>query len=807
MLADFRFALRSLIKSPRFLGAAVAALALGIGANSAIFSVVYGVLLRPLPFSRPDRLVFVQESSTRRQGTSPIGPATFRDWREQQHVFESIAAAEAWGASLTGSGRPEELAGLRVSPSLLTVLKAAPALGRGFTEDDQQVVLLSNSLWQRRFGGNASAVGRFLTLNGAAYRVVGVMPAGFHFPPFWAEKAEVWTPLVFSPAHINDRGFRSLRVFARLRDGVTLEQARSEMNTIASRLQQAFPESYGVDSGARVVPLAEVTVAKVKPVLLVLLGAVMFLLLIACANVANLLLARASGRQKEIALRLALGAGRWRLVRQLLAESLTLSALGGALGLALAWGAVHALAASIPEASRFTLPRYQELGIGAVVVLFTFSVCAATGVVFGLAPVWQFRRLDLHATLKEGGRGSSVRSRTPLRSLLVVGEVAVSLMLLAGAGLMVRSMARLTSIDAGFDPHNVLTMRVVLTGPPYRQLEQRTRVYRQLLDRVAAVPGVESASAINHLPLAGDLWTFSFTAEGHPAPSPADVPTAAFRVVMPRYFRTMGIPLLGGRDVTERDDADAPRVVLINRTMAQRYWPGENAVGKRIKLGGPQSKSPWVTVAGVAKDAEESDWGATTINEFYFPYRQSPDDIQKYITVVAKTGGDPAAVAAAVERAVWALDRDLPVEDVASMQQVVERAVWQPRSSTKLLAGFAGLALLLAGIGIYGVVSYGVSQRRHEFGIRMALGARPANVLRSVVGEGAVLAGAGTVLGLIGALALTRYLGSMLYQVSATDPVVLGSAAAVLAVIAVAAAFVPARRATNVDPMVALREE
>jgi putative ABC transport system permease protein len=807
MLADFRFVLRSLIKSPRFLGAAVAALALGIGANTAIFSVVYGVLLRPLPFPRPDRLVFVQESSLRRKGTSPTSPATFRDWSEQQHVFESIAAAEAWGASLTGSGRAEEISGLRVSPALLTVLQTAPALGRGFTADDQQVVLLSNSLWQRRFGGNRSVVGSYLTLNGAAYRVVGVMPAAFHFPPFWAEKAEVWTPLTFPPQRTTDRGGRSLRVFARLRDGVTLEQARSEMSTIANRLQLAFPESYGTDAGARVMPLAEVTVAKVKPALLVLLGAVMFLLLIACANVANLLLARASGRQKEIALRLALGAARWRLVRQLLAESLTLSALGGALGLALAWGAVHALAASIPDASRFTLPRYQELGIGAVVVLFTFGVCAATGVVFGLAPVWQFRRLDLHATLKEGGRGSSTRSRTPLRSLLVVGEVAVSLMLLAGAGLMVRSMARLTSIDAGFDPHNVLTMRVVLTGPSYRQPEQRVRMYRQLLDRVATLPGVESASGINHLPLAGDLWTFSFTVEGHPAASPAEVPGAAFRVVMPGYFHALSIPLLNGRDVTERDDADAPRVVVINRTMAQRNWPGENAVGKRIKLGSPQSKSPWVTVAGVVKDVELSDWGAPAINEFYFPYRQNPEDIQKYITVVAKTAGDPGSVAGAIEREIWTLDRDLPVEDVASMKQVVERAVWQPRSSTKLLAGFAGLALLLAAIGIYGVVSYGVGQRRHEFGIRMALGARPSNVLRSVVAEGAMLAGAGTVLGLIGALALTRYLQSMLYQVSATDPVVLASSAAILAVIALAAAFLPARRATNVDPMVALREE
>ncbi|SPE41122.1 conserved membrane hypothetical protein [Candidatus Sulfopaludibacter sp. SbA3] len=807
MLADLRFAIRTLVKSPRFSIAAVVALALGIGANSAMFSVVYGVLLRPLPFPRPDRLVFVQEASLRHEGTAPTSPATLRDWRGQQHVFTAMAAAEVWGASLTGSGRPEEISGLRVSPSLLSVLRVSPALGRGFEEADEQAVLLSHALWRRRFGGESSVIGRKLTLNGASYRVIGVMPAGFHFPPFWAEKAELWVPLVFPPQRANDRGSRSLRVFARLRDGVSLPRAQAEMSTIASRLQRAFPESYGVDSGARVLPLGEVTVGKVRPALLVLLGAVIFLLLIACANVANLLLARASGRQKEMALRLALGAARWRLVRQLLAESLTLSAAGGAFGLALAWAAIHALAASIPDASRFTLPRYQELGIGAVVILFTFAVCAATGILFGLAPALQFSRADLHGTLKEGGRGSSRHTRTPLRSLLVVGEVAVSLMLLAGAGLMVRSMARLAAVDAGFDPHNVLTLRVVASGPAYSAPEKRNQLYRQVLDRVGAVPGVASASGINHLPLAGDLWTFSFTAEGRAAPALAELPGAAFRVVMPGYFQTMGIPLLRGHDVTESDDASAPLVVVINRTMAQHFWPGENAVGKRIRLGGPNSKAPWITVAGVVKDVEQREWAASADNEFYFPYRQNPEGIQKYLTVVVKTAGDPASVAGAIQKEVWSLDRDLLVADIASMQQVVDRAVWQPRSSTKLLSGFALLALVLAAIGIYGVISYGVSQRRHEIGIRMALGARPADVLRSVLGEGALLAAAGTALGLTGALAVTRYLQTLLYQVSATDPAVLAAAAGILAAIAMAAAFLPAWRATTEDPLIALRDE
>ncbi len=806
MLADLRYALRTLLKSPRFSVAAVLALALGIGANSAMFSVVYGVLLRPLPFPQPERLVFVQEASTRHDGTSPTSPATLRDWREQQHVFESVAAAEAWSAAITGSGQSEEIPGLRVSPSLLRVLRVSPALGRGFDESDQQTVLLSHALWERRFGADPAAIGRTLTLNGASYRVIGVMPANFHFPPFWAEKAELWAPLVFPPNRANDRGSRSLRVFARLRDGVTLEQAQAEMSTIASRLQHAYPESYGADSGARVLPLAQVTVGNVKTALLVLLGAVTFLLLIACANVANLLLARASGRRREIALRLALGAARWRLVRQLLAESLTLSAGGGALGLMLAWAAVHALAASIPDASHFTLPRYQELGIGAAVVLFTFAVCAVTGVLFGLAPALQFSRLDLQSTLKEGGHGASRKSRTPLRSLLVVGEVAVSLMLLAGAGLMVRSMARLGAIDSGFDPHHVMTMRLVLTGPAYSIPEKRDRMYRQALDRVAALPGVESAGAVNHLPLAGDLWTFSFTVEGRPAPSLANLPGAAFRVATPGYFQTMHIALLRGRDISERDDATASPVVIVNRTMAQRFWPGENAVGKRIRLGGPNSQSPWITVAGVVKDVEQQEWGASAGNEFYFPYLQNPEDIQKYQTLVVRTTGEPSAVTSAIQREVSALDRDCLLADAATMDQVVSRAVWQPRSSTRLLSGFALLALLLAAIGIYGVISYGVSQRMQEIGIRMALGASPSKVLRTVLGEGALLATLGTALGLAGALLLTRYLQSLLYEVSATDPLILATSAGTLMLIALAAAFLPARRATRVDPVIALRD-
>jgi putative ABC transport system permease protein len=809
LFSDLRFAIRSLLKTPRFSVIAVTVLALGIGANAAMFSVVYNVLLRPLAYPQPERLVFVQESSVRHGGISSTAPGTYLDWRDQQHVFESMAAAELWGASLTGTGRPEEVEGLKVSTSLLSVLRVDPVLGRGFLPEDEQteaghVVVLSHGLWERRFGGDRSIIGAAINLSGASYRVIGIMPPEFRFPPFWALKAELWVPLVFPPQRRNDRGGRSLRVFARLRDGVSLEQAAAEMSTIARRIELANPAT-NTDRGARVMPLGEVVVGQVRPALAVLLGAVAFLLLIACANVANLLLGRASGRQKEFALRLALGAGRGRLVRQLLVESALLSATGGILGLLLANWSIHLLTASIAEASRFTLPRYQEIGIGAAVLLFTFAVSTATGILFGLAPALQFSRPDLHATLKEGGRGNSRISRTPLRSLLVVGEVAISLMLLSGAGLMIRSFARLGAVDAGFDSRHVLTMRVVLAGSPHgASPETRNAFYRQMLDRLRTTPGVESVSAINHLPLAGDLWTFSFVVEGRPAPGPSDAPQAAFRVVFPGYFRTMRIPLLAGRDLDSRDDGGAPRVVVINESMARQTWPKEEALGRRIRL---DSNGPWFQVVGVVKDVEQRDWGAAAGNEFYFSQLQNPADIQRSITVVARTSGDPLALANSIQGQVWALDRDLPIGDLASMQQVVERAVWQPRFSTTLLGGFAGLALLLAAIGIYGVMSFDVGQRTQEIGIRMALGAKPADVLRSVLGGGGKLAAIGTAIGMAGALALTRYLKTLLYEVSTTDPATLVGAAAVLALVALGALWLPARRATRVDPVVALRSE
>ena len=676
-----------------------------------------------------------------------------------------------------------------------------PGLGRGFAPEDEtreagRVVLLSYPLWQRRFGGDPAIVGQSITLSGARYRVIGVMPSDFRFPNFWAVKAELWAPLIVPPQRAHDRSSRSLRVFARLKDGVSIERAGAAMAAIASRIARGYPAT-NTDQGARVMPLSEVVFGASRPALAVLLGAVAFLLLIACANVANLLLSRASGRRKEIGIRLALGAGRWRLIRQLLFESLALSIVGGVLGVVVAGWMLGGVQASIAEASRFTLPRIQEAGLGWAVLLFGFVVSSLTGILFGVMPAFQASRVDLHATLKEGGRGNSQAGRTPLRSVLVAGEIAVSLMLLTGAGLMIRSFTRLGAVDSGFDPRGVLSMRLVLTGSPHAAPERRNVFYQEALNRVAAVPGVESVSGINHLPLAGDLWTFSFAIEGRPAPPPSQEPSAAFRVAFPGYFHTMRIPLLRGRDFSARDDANAPGVVIVNETMARHYWPGEDAIGKRIRLG---STGPWYTVTGIVKDVEQADWGATRGNEFYFSARQNPDDIQRYMTLVVRTAGDPAALAGAVESAVSSLDRDLPLSDVLTMQQVVDRALWQPRFSTTLLAGFAGLALVLAAIGIYGVMAYDVARRTQEIGIRMALGALPGDVLRSVMAQGGRLTATGVAVGIAGALGLTRYLRTMLYQVSPSDPAALAGAAALLGLVAMAAVWIPARRATRVHP-------
>ncbi|MCI0489449.1 MAG: ABC transporter permease [Blastocatellia bacterium] len=805
LFQDLRYAIRILIKKPGFVLVAVFTLALGIGANTAIFSVVNAVLFRPLPYTEPDRLVVALHG-----GTSPVSPADFNDWREQNQVFEEMAAAEMWGPNLTGREQPEQLQAVRATDNLFTMLGVQPRLGRAFLpgDDDLQaapVVVLSHRLWQRRFGGDPGIIGQTLTLDGVSYTVVGVMPEGFEFPLFWATKAEMWAPLPLGN-RLNSRGGRSLRVFARLKPGVSRETAQVEMDAIAQRIAQAYPESH-TENGVRVVPLHQKIVGDARPALLVLLGAVAFVLAVACANVANLMLVRAGARRREIAVRLALGAARFRLVRQLLTEGLLLSLLGGGAGLLLALWGVRSFVAGMPED---ILPRQQVIGIDGGVLWFTLLLSLITGVLFSLVPALKASKPDLNETLKESSRQS--QSGGGLRSLLVIAEIALALVLLTGAGLMIRSFAGLRAIDPGFDAENLLTMKVSVAGTNHSPGPRREAFFRRLIERIESLPGVRSASAINHLPLAGDRWGRSFSMEGQPPTTPAARPRAAYRVAQPGYFRTMGIALRG-RDFDERDDLNAPGAVIVNEALALRYWPGEEAIGKRIKIGALESDDPWLSVVGVARDVKQEEWSQEAESEIYLPYRQeasyltNPAPHFSYLTLVVRTASDATSLAPSVRREVWAIEKDAPISSIATMEDVIAEQLWQARFSMLLLGLFAGVSMMLAGIGIYGVMSYSVAQRTHEIGIRMALGAGRSDILRMVIKQGITLAIAGVLIGLAAAFALTRVMEGLLYGVSATDPMTFSSIALLLVTVAIAACIIPARRAMRVDPMVALRYE
>jgi predicted permease len=806
---DLRYGLRSLLKRPGFTAVAVVTLAVGVGANTALFSVVNAVLLRPLAYRDADRLVVALHG-----GNDPVSPADFAEWRGQKKVFEQMSAAEFWTPSLTGRDRPEQLWAVRASDNLFAMLGVEPALGRAFQPGDDQpgaapVVVLSRRLWLRRFGGDPAVVGQTLTLDGRAHTVVGVMPEGFEFPLFWATKAEMWAPLPLAE-RAGSRG-RSLRVFARLKPGVTHAQAQGEMETIARRLALEHPET-NAKLDAVVTPLHQKVVGDVKPTLLVLLGAVGFVLLIVCANVANLLLARASARHREMALRLALGATRGRLVRQLLTENLLLAALGAGGGLLLAVWLVGLFVSGVPEDA---LPRQQAIGVDSAALAFTALLSLLTAAFFGLAPALSASRTDLNEALKEGGRqsaGGGARGQK-LRRLLIVAEVALAMILLAGAGLMLRSFLSLRSLDPGFDQTNLLTMTVSVAGTRHAPAPMRAAFFREAVERVRRLPGVEEASAINHLPLAGDAWGFSFNIEGSPEPAPGEQPKATYRVASPDYFRTMRIPLVEGRAFDERDDEQSPGVVVVNESMARRYWPGVESVGRRIRLASSPADAPWLTVVGVVRDVKQQSWEEEAGPEMYLPYAQSPSYLRNpaphysYLSLVVRTTADPVQSAAAVREAVWAIEPNAPVSGVATMDEVVSRQTWRPRLSTLLLLGFALAALILAAVGIYGVLSYSVAQRTHEIGVRMALGAQARDIRRMVVRQGMALAGLGIAAGLAGAFALTRLMSKLLYGVSAADPPTLAAVAILLGAVAFLACYLPARRATRVDPMEALRYE
>ncbi|MEK6322886.1 MAG: ABC transporter permease [Acidobacteriota bacterium] len=800
LLQDTRYGARMLRKSPGLTSVAVLSLSLGIGAISTIFSFVNGIMLRPLPYPEWERLVLLDETALKRGITSMgVSFPNFVDWRQQNHVFEDIAAYTTGGFAIAGGAEPEQLKGGFISHGLFEILGVAPIQGRTFTADEDrpdhdQVVILSHGLWQRRFGSDPNVIGQTVLLNNRSRTVIGVMPPGFQFP----EVAEAWGPLALDTKSWtrNDHG---LEAIARLKPGVTLEQAQAEMTTVAANIEEQNPvTNEGMSVG--LTSLRAGLVGDYRNALLILLGVVGFVLLIACVNVANLLLARSTARQKEIAIRAALGANRRRIFRQLLTESLLLGLISGAIGLVLALWGMDLLLAAIP----IDIPFWMKFDLDARVLFFTAGCSLLTGFVFGTVPAIQASNPDLNETLKEGGRGSAGGPRHRLRSLLVVAEIALSLVLLVGAGLMMRSFISLQNVDAGLNPEGVLTMNVGLPGAKYREPEKRLAFFRQLMERVRALPGVQSAGAVSGLPLSGNNWGRSLTVEGRPVLSVGEAPMINHSVITPNYFGSMGIPILSGRDFSETDTRDAPKVTIIDERLAREYWPGDNPLGKRIRFGPPEANEPWHTIVGVVREVKHDRLNASTRKTVYLTLPQIPIG---GMSLAIRTGSRPENLIAAVRGQVREIDPDLPVTRVMPMTEVVSRSVWQPRLYTALFGVFAAVALILATVGIYGVMSYSVTQRTREIGLRIALGAQRQDVLKLVVGQGIVLASIGVVVGLAAALALTRLMSSLLFGVTATDPITFVAVSVLLAGVALAACFVPARRAAKVDPMVALKYE
>jgi len=800
---DLRYGARNLLHAPGFTAVAVLTLALGIGANTAIFSVVNAVLLRPLAYRDPDRLVTLLHD-----GVDPVAPANYTDWRDQSHCFEAMAAAEYWSPNLTGIDPPEHLIGIRFAQNLLPMLGIQPLVGRWFVPGEdrkgaEHEVILSYRLWRRRFNADRTVVGKPIILSGQSYLVVGVMPSEFQFAPFWATRAELWAPLALEDRS-RDRDNNSLRIFARLRKGVSLAQARSEVAGITARLERQYP---GTNRNVLLRPLKENVVGRVETPLLMMLGAVGFVLLIACANVAHMLLARTSDRQREIAVRVALGAGRMRVVCQFLVENLLLAFFSAIGGLVLTVWGVRALITITPP----NIPRMETLAMDARVAMFLFVITLVTAVASGLAPAMYAAGANLTGALKEAGRGGTdgIR-RNRVRSFLVASELALAFMLLIGSGLMIRSFVALRSVDPGFDPHNVLSMVVSVAGSKEAEPHRRELFYRQLLDEVRSLRGVVSAGGINHLPLAGDQWGHTFFIEGRPKPRPGEEPVAVYRVITPGYFQAMGIRLLRGRDIKPSDDMRQPGVVIINERAAAVYWPGENPVGKRLMIDGDKF---WLKVIGVVHDVTQSYWAVKPDPEIYLAALQNDDFLEsaeahyQYVTLVVHTRRDPAALAPAVKQTIWSLDHNLAVFDVLTMARVVADANAQPRFEMFLFALFGAVALLLAASGIYAVFNYAVARRTHEIGIRISLGASRAQVLRMVLQQVSAQMLAGFVAGIAGALLLARLMGGMLYGVHPADPLTYTGAAGVIGITALLAICVPGCRAVCIEPMIALRNE
>jgi putative ABC transport system permease protein len=814
---DLRYGARTLFKNRSFTAVAIIAIALGIGANTAIFSVVNAVLLRPLPYNEPERLVAVWETDTRKADSKgSISYPNFFDWRERNQSLENVAVYHGAGFSMIGEGNPIQLSGQVVSAEIFDLLHIKPHLGRSFRREDEKyqgassshAAIISHRLWQRQFGADADIIGRKITLERKPFEIVGVMPAGFQFP-IQADPVEIWvTPAVDGQPNMENkamterRGFRLLQGLARLKPGVTLEQAQAEMDVIAGALREEYPDN-NFAAGIRLKSFHSDLVNEYSTALLFLFGAVGCVLLIACANVANLMLARTTARYKEIAVRAALGAGRLRLVRQLLTESVLLSLVGGLLGLLLAWWGIEILIQLIPE----DLPRLSEIQLDRWVLGFTFLLSFITGVLFGVIPAIQGSKTDLNEAMKEGARGNTGGRRAWLRGTLVIAEIAIALVLLIGASLLGQTFLKLQRVDLGFTSSNLLTATLGLPATQYPKPEQKIAFYGQLLERVKTLPGVTSASGVMPLPVSGNDATGSFQIVDRPA-AQGEEPESDFSWINLDYFKTMKIAFVAGRDFTAQDNLKTSSVVIVNEALVKEHFPDQNPIGKRLglPLSSGEEESTTVEIIGVVKDVKQrTSLNSAVASQIYIPYAQLP--FFDEISLVVRTDTEPGSLAKAIQSEVAQLDKEIPLYEIKAMDQYISTAVAQPKFTALLFGIFAGVALLLSAVGLYGVMSYTVTQRTHEIGIRRALGAQTGDVLTMVVGQGMLLTLMGVALGLVTAYAATRLMESMLFGVTATDPLTFVGVAVVLTGVALLACFVPARRAAKTDPMVALRYE
>ncbi len=813
---DIRYGARLLLKSPGFTLIAVLTLALGIGANTAIFSVVNFVLLRPLPYANSDQLLMIWERNLKKGWSeSPTSSANFVDFRTSARNLEVAAFTDTNGNfNLTGGDQPERVAGLRVSANLFPLLGVNPGRGRLFLPQEDQpgaghVLILSYGLWQRTFAANANLINKTIQLNSQSYTVVGIMPPDFKFPPAFSavvgsseesvSNADLWVPLTTDDIPlVRDR--RDLKMMGRLKPGVTVAQAQADLNAIASRLDREFPDvNGGIET--HVIPLREQVTGDISLALFVLMTAVALVLLIACANVANLLLAKATGRQKEIAIRTALGATRLRILRQLLTESVLLGLLGGLLGLLFAVIGAKTLIAFVTT----NIPKLKDFTFDATVLLFTLLIALVTSLFFGLAPAIDASKPNLNEALKEGGRSSSgSASRQRLRDFLVITEVALAVILVTASGLMFRSFLRLQGVNPGFNPKNLITLEVELPDAKYHAAQQQQNFQQQLLQRLTTIPGVQSAATVDNVPFGVNAFNTSFMIEGRPVPAVTERPRAFYRVISPNYFRTMGIPFRRGNEFTDRDSAEMPGVAIINETATRKYWPGEDPIGRKIKRGRPESKNPWVTIVGIAGSASQLSLREESQPEIYVPFLQNTTP---NFSLVVRTASDPKTITGAIRKEVWATDKDLPVSNMKLMDELISNSTAQPRFYVILLTVFAALALILAAVGVYGVMAYSVTLRTRDIGIRMAVGAQPMDIFKHVIGHALMLASIGLVIGLVLAGTSTLVMKSLLFGISPADPLTLIVTALILLAVALLASYLPARKATKVDPMVALRYE